>query len=297
MKPIFRLHTISIFFILIFCSCKKDESNQSAIPLNDLTEQYIIENDSIVQFMKSHFYNYQDFENITSYDSSDIIFDSIVGDNINKTPIFDQVSTIQIGIKDENDQIVNHNLYYHIIRHGKGENPSVADSVFVSYQGLLFDGKSFDSRENPIWMEGKNLIRGFQEFLPLLKKGDVTINSNGTYNFFDFGIGFVIFPSGLGYFQNGSISIPPYSPLIFKVDMMTFSRTDHDNDTVLTIDEDLDGDHNFNNDDTDSDNIPNYVDNDDDNDGVLTRNEYDTNNDGIPDDSDGDGIPDYLDSN
>jgi len=144
-------------------------------------------------------------------------------------------------------------------------------------------------------MEGKNLIRGFQEFLPLLSKGEVTINTNGTYNFFDFGIGFAIFPSGLGYFQNGSVSIPSYSPLIFKVDMMTFSRTDHDNDTVLTIDEDLNGDHNFNNDDTDSDNIPNYVDNDDDNDGVLTKNEYDTNNDGVPDDSDGDGIPDYLD--
>ena len=110
MKPVFKLFSLFTFCVLIFLSCSKDESNQSAVPLNDLTEQYIIENDSIVQFMKSHFYNYQDFENITSYDSTDIIFDSIVGDNIDKTPIFDQVSTIQIGIKDENEQIVNHNL-------------------------------------------------------------------------------------------------------------------------------------------------------------------------------------------
>ena len=281
--------------LLIFFSCKKDDTNNIDIPIKDLSEQYIIENDSIIQFMKTHFYNYDDFSNLSSTDSPEIIFDSIIGDNLNKTPIYDQVSTLQISVKDANDNDVNHNLYYHIIREGIGDNPTVADSVFVSYKGLLFDGSSFDSRKNPIWMEAKNLIRGFQEFLPLLKKGDVKVNNDGTYDFIDFGIGFVIFPSGLGYYQSGSVNIPAYSPLIFQVNMMTLNRTDHDNDSVLTINEDLDGDHNFNNDDTDSDNIPNYLDNDDDGDGILTINEYDKNSDGIADDSDGDGIPDYLD--
>ena len=281
--------------LLISFSCKKDDTNNIDIPIKDLSEQYIIENDSIIQFMKTHFFNYSDFSNISSTDSPEIIFDSIIGDNLNKTPIYDQVSTLQISVKDANDNDVNHNLYYHVIRDGIGENPTVADSVFVSYKGLLFDGSSFDSRKNPIWMEAKNLIRGFQEFLPLLKKGDVNVNNDGTYDFMDFGIGFVIFPSGLGYYQSGSANIPAYSPLIFQVNMMTLNRTDHDKDSVLTIDEDLDGDHNFNNDDTDSDNIPNYLDNDDDGDGILTINEYDKNGDGIVDDSDGDGIPDYLD--
>ena len=281
--------------LLIFFSCKKDDTNNIDIPIKDLSEQYIIENDSIIQFMKTHFFNYSDFSNISSTDSPEIIFDSIIGDNLNKTPIYDQVSTLQISVKDANDNDVNHNLYYHVIRDGIGDNPTVADSVFVSYKGLLFDGSSFDSRKNPIWMEAKNLIRGFQEFLPLLKKGDVNVNNDGTYDFMDFGIGFVIFPSGLGYYQSGSANIPAYSPLIFQVNMMTLNRTDHDNDSVLTIDEDLNDDHNFNNDDTDSDNIPNYLDNDDDGDGILTINEYDKNGDGIADDSDGDGIPDYLD--
>jgi hypothetical protein len=245
--------------------------------------------------MKSHFFNYDDFNDLSPNDSPEIVFDSIIGDNLDKTPIYDQVSTLQISVKDTDDNLVNHNLYYHIIREGIGENPTVADSVFVSYKGLLLDGVSFDTRKNPIWMEAKNLIRGFQEFLPLLSKGDVRVNNNGTYEFFNFGIGFAIFPSGLGYFQSGSISIPAYSPLIFKVNMMTLNRTDHDNDSVLTIIEDLNGDHDFNNDDTDSDNIPNFLDDDDDGDGVLTINEYDLNKDGIPDDTDGDGIPDYID--
>jgi len=280
---------------MIFFSCKKDDTNITNIPLEDLSQQYTLENDSIIQFMKSHFFNYDDFNDLSPNDSPEIVFDSIIGDNIDKTPIYDQVSTLQISVKDADDNLVNHNLYYHIIREGIGENPTVADSVFVSYKGLLLDGVSFDTRKNPIWMEAKNLIRGFQEFLPLLSKGDIRVNNNGTYEFFNFGIGFAIFPSGLGYFQSGSISIPAYSPLIFKVNMMTLNRTDHDNDSVLTIIEDLNGDHDFNNDDTDSDNIPNFLDDDDDGDGVLTMNEYDLNKDGIPDDTDGDGIPDYLD--
>lgn len=280
---------------MIFFSCKKDDTNITNIPLEDLSQQYTLENDSIIQFMKSHFFNYDDFNDLSPNDSPEIVFDSIIGDNIDKTPIYDQVSTLQISVKDADDNLVNHNLYYHIIREGIGENPTVADSVFVSYKGLLLDGVSFDTRKNPIWMEAKNLIRGFQEFLPLLSKGDIRVNNNGTYEFFNFGIGFAIFPSGLGYFQSGSISIPPYSPLIFKVNMMTLNRTDHDNDSVLTIIEDLNDDHDFNNDDTDSDNIPNFLDDDDDGDGVLTMNEYDLNKDGIPDDTDGDGIPDYLD--
>ena len=195
--------------LLISFSCKKDDTNNIDIPIKDLSEQYIIENDSIIQFMKTHFFNYSDFSNISSTDSPEIIFDSIIGDNLNKTPIYDQVSTLQISVKDANDNDVNHNLYYHVIRDGIGDNPTVADSVFVSYKGLLFDGSSFDSRKNPIWMEAKNLIRGFQEFLPLLKKGDVKVNNDGTYDFMDFGIGFVIFPS----VQNSTVT--PYLLAIF----------------------------------------------------------------------------------
>ena len=63
--------------------------------------------------------------------------------------------------------------------------------------------------------------------------------------------------------------------------MMTLNKTDHDNDTVLTIYEDIDGDSNFDNDDTDSDTIPNYYDPDDDGDGVLTKDEYDVDGDGL----------------
>ena len=285
-----------VFVSLSFISCEKDKGTDTSEPPRDMTQQYIAENDSIIEFMQTHFYNYDDFINLNATDSPEIVFDTIAGDNVDKIPIYNQVSTIEIDVKDENDNIVKHNLYYHVIREGVGESPTIADSVFVSYKGFLFDGNTFDSRKTPVWMEAKNLVKGFKEFLPLLKRGEIRINNDGTYDFLNFGIGFALFPSGLGYFQNGTTTIPAYSPLVFQINMMTLNRTDHDNDTVLTIIEDVDGDRDFENDDTDSDNIPNYRDDDDDGDGILTKDEYDKDGDGVADDTDGDGTPDYLDA-
>lgn len=76
---------------------------------------------------------------------------------------------------------------------------------------------------------------------------------------------------------------------------------DYDLDGVPTIDEDLNGDGNFANDDTDADGIPNFMDNDDDGDMVLTSVEYvfpvnPSDKSSTLLDTDGDGIPNYLDN-
>ena len=297
LRKIYLLITLIVFSIFL-SSCKKDDDSDLDVePPRDLQEQYIAENDSIIEFMKTHFYNYTDFENIGANQNPELIIDTIAGDNANKTPIFDQVKTMEIEVKDENDNIVIHKLYYEVLREGSRDNPTVADSVFVSYKGLLLDNKIFDQRKSPIWLEAKNVVRGFQEFLPKIKRGSIKINADGTYQFDNFGIAFAIFPSGLGYYNNGTGNIKPYSPLIFQVNLLTLNRTDHDNDTVLTVFEDIDGDRNFDNDDTDDDGFPDYLDPDDDGDEILTKDEYDQDGDGVPDDSDGDGIPDYLDNN
>ena len=73
--------------------------------------------------------------------------------------------------------------------------------------------------------------------------------------------------------------------------------TDHDNDGVKSILEDIDGDGKPFGDDTDGDRLWNMYDSDDDGDGILTIDEIDKNNDLIIDDSDDDGVPDYLDPN
>ncbi|MCH1558185.1 MAG: hypothetical protein L7R87_03625 [Flavobacteriaceae bacterium] len=298
MIRILKKSVLLISTFLFISSCSNDDNNvNTIIDLEPVLDQYILENDSIVTYMKTHFYNYEDFQNLASNSSVDLVIDTIAGDNSNKVSIFDQITTFTVDIVDENEEIVPHNLYYVINREGNGQNPSVADSVFVSYKGFRpYSDDVFDSKPFPVWLDNVFNIRGFKEFTSFLKRGDVIINNDGTYDFENFGIGFVIMPSKLGYYDNSTSKIPAYSPLIFQVNLHTLNVTDHDLDTINSIEEDLNGDNDLFNDDTDEDGIPNFQDIDDDNDGILTKDEYDQNGDNVPDDSDNDGIPDYLDS-
>ena len=298
MQKFFRKAFYNFILLSLIYSCSNDSTvnNTVSIPLEPIASQYALENDSIIEFLQNHFYNYDDFNKLSSNETVELIIDSISGVNSNKISLYDQVSTISVEIADENDQIVLHNLYYIINREGNGPNPTVADSVFVSYKGLTLSNSTFDSRKDPIWLDQTTVVRGFQEFLPLLKRGDIIVNNNGSYSFDNFGIGMVFMPSRLGYYQNSTQTIPAYSPLIFQINLNTLNTTDHDSDRVNSVDEDINNDHIFTNDDTDSDGIPNYFDRDDDGDGILTKDEYDANSDGVVDDSDGDGVPDYLDN-
>ena len=174
-------------------------------------------------------------------------------------------------------------------------NPSIVDSVYITYKGMLTDNHIFDERKYPVWLDLANSLQGFREGVSELKSGEFRQNSNGTIQYSSFGVGLFFLPSGIGYFDNTTADIPEYSPLIFSVSLMTSNPTDHDNDGILSINEDIDGDGDPFYDDTDNDDLWNMYDADDDGDGTLTINELDKNNDQIIDDTDNDGIPDYLD--
>lgn len=296
MRNSFKFIFYNFFLILVIYSCSKDSSSIEEIPANDIGPQYVLENDSIVEFLQTHFYNYKDFENLSSNNTVELLIDTISGDNIDKISLFDQVSTLSIDIEDDNNEMISHNMYYIINREGNGDSPTVADSVFVAYKGMTLGNTTFDNRKNPTWLDNTTVVRGFKEFTALLKRGDISTNNDGTYLLSNYGIGMAIMPSALGYYNNSTLTIPAYSPLIFQINLTTYNSTDHDHDGINSIDEDLNGDHVFSNDDTDEDNLPNYRDADDDGDGVLTIDEYDADGDGVVDDTDGDGIPDYLDN-
>lgn len=82
--------------------------------------------------------------------------------------------------------------------------------------------------------------------------------------------------------------------------IFTSILTEDDNDGIPAALEDINGNGNYDDDDTDGDGIPNYLDQDDDGDNVLTINEKHnyTEANGLTNaqDTDGDGIPDYLDN-
>jgi FKBP-type peptidyl-prolyl cis-trans isomerase FkpA len=101
-------------------------------------------------------------------------------------------------------------LHYIITEPGTGNHPGSTSTVTVNYVGkLLKNEKVFDETTGtPRTFPLQNLIAGWQEGIPLLKKG-----GKGTF--------FV--PSALGYGPFGSGGdIPANAPLIFEIELVDF---------------------------------------------------------------------------
>lgn len=99
-------------------------------------------------------------------------------------------------------------LQYEVLKQGDGPIPTAKDKVEVHYHGMLIDGTVFDSsvdRGKTISFPVMGVIKGWQEALQLMHVGDklkLTI------------------PQNLAYGARGAGgSIPPYSTLIFEVEL------------------------------------------------------------------------------
>lgn len=306
---------VSLVLALIFTSCKKDDDNDIVqVPPSLLADVAPEDDEAIIEFLNTHFYNYEDFINEPGVNHK-IIIDTIAGDNADKTPMMDfaasvtiNVSSTYLGLSVEETDIP-HKLWYIKVREGGGEQgPTFADSTLVRYQGSLLDGTLFDESKDFIWQELPFTVYGYANGVAQFKAGtadQIVDNPDGTYDVANSGLGIIVMPSGLAYFNSPSSSlIPLYSPLLFKVEIGLFKEdTDRDNDGIPSIMEDVNGNGYLFDDNTDLDSesftfLPNFRDADDDGDGVSTRSEV-TDDDGniiVPyPDADGDGVPDYLD--
>lgn len=114
-------------------------------------------------------------------------------------------------------------LNYVISTQGSGAKPNPGDTVLVNYTGSFLSGKIFDTSladvakkagtfniqrpyeplKMPVGMNSS--IPGFEEGLMLLNKG-----SKAT----------LILPSNLAYGEQGNQGIPPFTPLVFEVEMV-----------------------------------------------------------------------------
>ncbi|MGC6421718.1 MAG: hypothetical protein ACON47_05980 [Flavobacteriaceae bacterium] len=282
------------FFVWLLLSCNQEDVE--SVALRDVQIQYNEDDAALQEYLRSHYFNYEAFEEAPNNYSLRIEIDTIAGENTNKIPLLDQVKSKAIEITDSDGNIIDHKLYYLVVRKGNGAQPTKVDSTYVRYQGSLLDGSVFDKRELPLWFNLPDLVPGFREGIPEFRSGSFSENPDGTFRFFDFGQGALFLPSGLGYYSNAQSGIPAYSPLIFTFSLFAINPADHDGDGILSREEDINNDGNPFNDDTDGDGIANMYDDDDDGDGVLTRIELDLDENGSPGDSDGDGIPNHLDA-
>ncbi|MDT8415958.1 MAG: hypothetical protein RQ735_11355 [Flavobacteriaceae bacterium] len=291
-----QIRLFSLVLMTIFvssCGSGDDGITTTPVPPVDLGEQALIDDAAILEFLNTHFYNQEDFVNPPPGFNFDIEFDTIAGENTNKTPLIDLVEKKTFAIDS-----VTLNYYVLKAREGVNKRPNFVDSTLVNFRGTLLNSNLFDSNANPIWFDLTQVVVGFRLILTELKSADgFDLNPDGTSTFFNFGVGAVFFPSALGFQNITQPGIPANSPLIFRVKLFAAIEADHDLDGIPSFIEDLNGNENIGDDDTDGDGFPNFIDTDDDGDFILTRNEITINADGTITftDCDGDGIPDYLD--
>lgn len=100
-------------------------------------------------------------------------------------------------------------LQYLVIKEGNGKRPKATDKVKCHYEGMLVDGKLFDSsvqRGEPATFPLNQVIAGWTEGLQLMTEGS-------KYRFF--------IPYTLGYGERGAgASIPPFAALVFDVELI-----------------------------------------------------------------------------
>lgn len=105
-------------------------------------------------------------------------------------------------------------LLYKIEKAGEGESPKATDTVKVHYKGTLTDGTVFDSsyeRGEPIEFQLNQLIPGWIEAIPMLKKG---------------GKMEIVLPPQLAYGDRQAGKIPANSTLTFEIELLDFKPAD-----------------------------------------------------------------------
>ncbi len=128
----------------------------------------------------------------------------------------DQNTNIQKYIADNKLQMIktSSGLYYQFPLKGFARRASLGDSVTVHYTGYFLDEKVFDSSipdDRPITFKvgSEAIIKGWSEALQLMSIRDKIL---------------VIIPYQLAYGEKGGGVIPPYTPLIFEIELLDIKK-------------------------------------------------------------------------
>ena len=100
-------------------------------------------------------------------------------------------------------------VQYKVIKEGAGAMPKDTSLVKVNYEGRLIDGTVFDSsykNGQPVTLRANQVIKGWTEALVLLPAGSVWE---------------VYIPQELAYGEREQGQIKPYSPLVFKIELLS----------------------------------------------------------------------------
>ncbi len=102
-------------------------------------------------------------------------------------------------------------LYIIVKEKGKGAKVKLGDNVEMKYKGMLTNGQVFDASDKH--EEAFVFPVGMQKVIPAWDEAilTMTVGSKAT----------LICPSKMGYGANGSGPIPPFSPLVFEMEVIS----------------------------------------------------------------------------
>ena len=301
----FKFYFIVIIASVSLFSCNNDDDTTTAPP-RDFKVQYETEAIFIKDYLNSH-YLAMDLTN-PNFADNDVVIKKI--DN-GQAPIMSYLNSdtypkLLVRNVIMHNVTTGYNIYYLVLRPGVGESPTNVDGVLAAYKGtyltrsaatatpaLVFTSTLFEEVKFPqSTLSLYGVIKGRSEIFPQFKTGKSEINEDGTVTHTDFGAGVMFIPSGLGYYNSGSSSIPAYAPLVFSFKLYAIERLDQDNDGIISYHEQNDlikdgyiynylnttqfpttpaNDIRYADDFPDNDGIPNFFDVDDDGDNYTTK--------------------------
>ena len=122
----------------------------------------------------------------------------------------DSVQTVNVTVEQYDGSKLESYFQYKVLKEGNGVIAADTNQVSVNYAGRLIDGTEFDSSDKHgeafvVDMRRPRAIPGWVEVLKRMPAGSIWE---------------VYIPQELGYGYNGGGAIPPFSTLIFKMEIV-----------------------------------------------------------------------------
>ena len=273
MKYKYNILFICALIISVISCSPDDEDSIVSVPENDRTEQQVTDNDALEIFLNTHYYNSTEVSALANPSMADVVITEL----LDGETLPSDVTLLMSAVETKTTTYLDVEYEYYILKINQGsgsESPRFCDKVRVNYSGSLMDGTNFDGTSIPVNFDLVSVIPGWSRVMPEFNVANsYSSNSDGTISYDGYGIGVMFLPSGLGYFATYSGSIPSYSNLIFKFELLQTETMDHDFDNIPTYMEVIEDDYDLYGKDTDEDLVVDFVDGDDDGDGTSTADE------------------------